>query len=125
MAFGNKNQWQVRIAVLLIFAMGFAAGALSWNFYRSRHVFSPGDRDRFDQVLDRLQLTAEQRTQVDQILSDARTRLVELRKQSEPGREEIRQQTDQRLQSVLTPDQWEQFRQAREAMRGRRRDRGL
>src|SRR5262245_36443525 len=90
MAFGNKNQWQVRIAVLLIFAMGFAAGALSWKFYRSRHAFSPGDRDRFDQVLDRLQLTAEQRTQVDQILSEARTRLIELRKQSEPGRQEIR-----------------------------------
>ncbi|HKX28532.1 MAG TPA: periplasmic heavy metal sensor, partial [Blastocatellia bacterium] len=118
-------QWQVRIAVLLIFAMGFAAGALSWNIYRSRHSFTRPDGDRFDQVLDRLQLTAEQRAQVDQILSDARSRLIELRKQSEPGRQEIRQQTDQRLQSVLTPDQWEQFRQARETMRGRRRDRGL
>jgi Spy/CpxP family protein refolding chaperone len=126
MEIGNKNKWQVRIAVLLIFALGFAAGALSWNIYQSRGRPLNGrpDRDRFDQLLGSLQLTTEQRTQVDQILGDARARLIELRKQSEPGREEIRRQTDQRMQSVLTPQQWEQFRQMREEMRSRRRGRG-
>ncbi len=123
----NKNRRKVRIAVLGIFAIGFVAGALSWNIYRSWNQGrrSEGRRDRYEQMLDRLQLTQEQRVHVDRILSDARAQLVELRKQSEPGMREVRQQTDERLQAVLTPQQWEQFKQMRDEMRGRfRRGRG-
>jgi Spy/CpxP family protein refolding chaperone len=124
---GNKNKWRVRVAVLVIFALGFVAGALSWNIYRSwrwSRTFD-GRRDRYEQMLDRLQLTKEQRTQVDTILTDARAQLMELRKQSEPRMREVRQQTDQRLQSILTPEQWEQFKKMRDEMRGRgRRGRG-
>jgi Spy/CpxP family protein refolding chaperone len=123
----NKNRWKVRIAVLAIFAIGFVSGVLSWNIYRSwsQGRYSEGRRDRYEQMLDRLQLTQEQRVQVDRILSDARTQLVGLRKQSEPAMREVRQQTDERLQAVLTPQQWEQFKQMRNEMRGRfRRGRG-
>jgi Spy/CpxP family protein refolding chaperone len=120
---GNNNKWRVRIAVLVIFALGFVAGALSWNIYRSWRWSRPfeGRRDRYEQMLDRLQLTKEQRTQVENILTDARTKIMELRKQSEPGMREVRQQTDQRLQSILTPEQWEQFKKMRDEMRGRGR----
>jgi Spy/CpxP family protein refolding chaperone len=37
---------------------------------------------------------------------------------------EIREQTDQRLQAVLTPEQWERFKQMRDEMGPRRRRRG-
>jgi Spy/CpxP family protein refolding chaperone len=72
-------------------------------------------------MLDRMRLTPDQKTQVHQILGEARTRLHELRKQSEPQFEEIRRQTDERLQKVLTPEQWTQFQQERDKRRGRRR----
>ncbi len=76
-------------------------------------------------MLDSLQLTAEQKTQVHQILGDTREQLQALRKESEPRVSELRRQTDERLQKVLTPDQWKQFQQEREKMRGGdRRGRG-
>jgi Spy/CpxP family protein refolding chaperone len=122
----NKSKWQLRFAVLAIFALGFAAGALSWNIYRSYRFGRPGDfrRDRFEQMLDRLQLTSEQRPQVEQILNDARTQWMEARRQAEPRMREVREQTDQRLQAVLTTEQWERFKQMRDEMRPRRHRRG-
>jgi Spy/CpxP family protein refolding chaperone len=122
----NKSKWQLRLAVLAIFALGFAAGALSWNIYRSYRFGRMADvrRDRFEQVLDRLQLTSEQRPQVEQILADARTQWIEARRQTEPRMREIREQTDQRLQAVLTPEQWERFKQMRSDIGPRRHRRG-
>jgi Spy/CpxP family protein refolding chaperone len=117
----NKSKWQVRGAVVVIFLLGFAAGALALNGYKrwGRGGAEASRQNRFEQMLDSLQLNADQKTQVHQILGDARQQLQALRKESEPRFEEIRRQTDERLQKVLTPDQWKQFQQEREKMRGR------
>jgi periplasmic protein CpxP/Spy len=114
----NKSKWNLRIAVLAIFALGFVAGALSLNIYRS---YNFSRRGHFEQMLDRLQLTPEQRTQVEKILSDARTQLMDEQRQR---MREVREQTDQRLQTVLTPEQWEKFKQMRGEMGDWRRRRG-
>ena len=119
----NKSKWQVRIASLLIFVLGFAAGALVLSAYK-RFGRSESREGRFAQTLDALKLTAEQKTQVDQILGDTRQQLQELRKESEPRVAEIRRQADERLQKVLTPEQWTQFQQAREKMHNNRDRRG-
>ena len=121
----QKSKWQVRIAAILIFVVGFAAGALALNAYK-RWGRAGGDRtrqDRFEQMLDRLQLSADQKTQVHQILSDTRGQLQSLRKESEPRFEEIRRQADDRLQKVLTAEQWQQFQKERSEMRSRGRRR--
>jgi Spy/CpxP family protein refolding chaperone len=118
----NKKKWQVRLAAILIFLLGFAAGALALNAYKrwSRTgVVSRGDR--FERMLDSLQLNADQRTQVHQILGDTRTQLQAIRKESEPRFSEIRRQADERLQKVLTPEQWKQFEQERDKLRTRDR----
>jgi len=121
----NKSKWQVRAAATIIFLLGFTAGALAFNAYRawSRNRVDQTRRGGFDEMLDRLQLTSEQKTQVHQILGETREQLQTLRKESEPRFNEIRQRTDERLQKVLTPDQWKQFQQQREEMRNRRRGR--
>ena len=72
-------------------------------------------------MLDNLQLSADQKTQVHQILGDTRAQLQAVKKESEPWVAEIRRQADERLQKVLTPEQWKQFQQERDAMRGRGR----
>ena len=122
----TKNKWQLRLAAVLIFLLGAAAGALAPRAYRAwfdtarvpRHV-------RFEQMLDRLQLSAEQRTQVRQIFDDTRGRLGALRKESEPRVDEIRRQADERMQQVLTPEQWQRFQQMMKEGRGSgRRGRG-
>lgn len=119
----RKSKWQVRLAVLMVFILGCAAGALGLNGYQkwSRARAQSTRHERFEQMLNRLQLSNEQRTQVHQILSESREQLQTVRKESEPRFETIRQQADERLQKVLSPDQWRQFQQERDANRGRGR----
>jgi Spy/CpxP family protein refolding chaperone len=120
----KKRKWQVRIAALCIFLLGFAAGALALNAYR-KWERSSDRRPGLDQVLSNLNLNEDQKTQVAQILTDSRQQLQTLRKESEPRFAEIRRQADERLQKVLTPDQWKQFQQERDKTRSRnRRGRG-
>jgi Spy/CpxP family protein refolding chaperone len=114
-----RNRWQVRIAAMIIFVLGFAAGILALNVYR--HVVARADRgDRFEQMADRLQLNEDQKTKVQQIFSDTREQLRALRRESEPKVDEIRSQADGRLQTVLTPEQWQKFQSIRDEMRPRR-----
>ena len=127
MNINSKSKWQVRVAALVIFVLGFSAGALAFNAYQKwSRGQRGGDRPaRFEAMLDRLQLSNEQKTQIQQILDETRQQLSALRKESEPRFDAIRQQADERMQKVLSPEQWKQFQQERDAMRGRgRRGRG-
>ena len=107
----TKNRWQVRVAAVIIFVLGFTAGILALNVYRG--VLRRGEPgNRFDNLANRLNLTADQKTKVQQIFSDTREQI-----------RTVRQQTDERLQTVLTPEQWQQFQKLRDE-RGRRGGRG-
>lgn len=119
----TKSKWQVRLAVFLIFVLGAIAGALATNIYRERRLASSAMGMRgggFERMLDKLNLTADQRAEVSVIFDDARARLTELRNESQPRFREVRKQTDERLQSVLTQEQWEQFKQMMNESRKRR-----
>ena len=117
-----KNRWQVRIAASVIFVLGFAAGILALNVYRT-WARGGESRDRFEQLAERLQLNNEQKTKVQQILGDSREQLRAVRRESEPKMNEIRREADGRLQTVLTPEQWQKFQKIREE-RQRRGGRG-
>lgn len=137
MPIDNLNKWKVAGAVLLIFLLGFSAGALSLNlYYRSRpDQFQrrfDGRRNPYEAIFNRLDLTADQKARAEKILEESRAKmreatrpqmeeLREMRKLAEPRIDEIRQQTDQQLQAVLTAEQWEQFKKLREEIRPRSR----
>lgn len=119
-----QNRWQVRIAAGIIFVLGFVAGVLALNVYRGL-AHTPGPpSNRIEMLAERLQLTEDQKTKVQEIFSDTREQLRALRKESEPRVGEIRRQADGRLQTVLTPEQWQKFQTVREEMRSRRGGRG-
>jgi DNA anti-recombination protein RmuC len=116
-----RNKWQVRLAAVIIFVLGFTAGILAFNVYRGwARGGGRNQADRIEQLATRLQLDADQKTKVQQIFVETRQQLQALRKESEPRVKEIRQQTDQRLQGVLKPEQWQRFQEMRNEMRGRR-----
>lgn len=117
----TRSKWQLRITILVVFLLGFVAGALALNLYGrwARHGPARGD-DRFEQLSKQLQLKDDQKPKVKQIFDDSRERLRALRKESEPRVNEIRQQTDTRLKEVLTTEQWQRFEQMRNDMRSRR-----
>lgn len=118
----TKNRWQVRVAAAIIFVLGFTAGILALNIYRG--LVRADGRDRFEQLSERLNLTADQKTKVQQIFGDTREQLRALHRESEPRMTEIRQQADERLKQVLTEEQWQQFQTMRDETRGRRGGRG-
>jgi Spy/CpxP family protein refolding chaperone len=120
----SRNSWLVRAAALVIFVLGFAAGALAPSAYRAWVRDRPPGGGRIEQMSRRLNLSAEQEAQVRQIFGETRTQLEALRKESEPRFAEIRRQADERLQKVLTPEQWERFRREQEENRLRRGRRG-
>jgi len=119
----TRNRWQVRVAAVIIFVLGFTAGILALNVYRGV-VRGGGPGNRFDQMAERLNLTAEQKTKVQEIFSDTREQLRAVRQETEPRMAEIRRQADGRLQTVLTPEQWQQFQKMRDERERRGGGRG-
>ncbi len=117
----KRNAWLVRVAAVAIFVLGFAAGALAPRAYRAwvRDDAQVSRKDGFEDMSERLKLSPEQKSQVQQIFGDTRSQLQALRKESEPRFAEIRRQADERMRQVLTPEQWEQFQKSRDE--GRRR----
>ena len=115
-----KNRWQVRIAAVIIFVLGFTAGILALNVYRG--LARGGQGNRMDELANRLQLSAEQKTKVQEIFSDTREQLRAARQEMEPRMTEIRRQADGRLQTVLTPEQWEKFQRIRDERQRRGRN---
>ena len=120
-----KNKWQIRLAVIVIFVIGFIAGALAVNFYLARKWSSSASMrgGRFERVFNQLDLTPDQQQKVKAIFEDTRRQLTDIRQESEPRFREVRRQTDERLQAVLTPAQWEQFQKITSESRGRRKAR--
>ena len=118
----TRNRWQVRVAAVIIFVLGFTAGILALNVYRGV-LRGGGPGNRLDNLAERLNLTADQKTKVQEIFSDTREQLRAVRQETEPRMADIRRQADGRLQTVLTPEQWQQFQKMRDE-RGRRGGRG-
>lgn len=118
----SRDKWQVRAAALVIFLLGAAAGMLAPHAYHGWLMREASQsRANVHDVLERLQLNADQKAQVQQIFNDTHEQLRALRRDSESRVAEIRQQADARLQKVLTPEQWQRFQQEREEMHAQRR----
>jgi len=114
----NKFNWQVRIAVLSVFLLGFVAGGLALNAY---HVWfaasSPTKQQRYERIFDQLTLSDEQKTEVQKIVGETREEIQALRKESEPRVKEIRGRADERFQKIFTPEQWQKFQNLRDTLR--------
>ncbi|MDX6711412.1 MAG: hypothetical protein QOH96_2428 [Blastocatellia bacterium] len=105
-----KNKWQIIAAALGVFILGFLAGGFSMNLYRNRQVRPKEDHSpQIKRIIDSLNLSADQKTQVEAIVNDTKSQLRDLRKESQPRVDEIRQKGRARLQTVLTPEQWKQL----------------
>lgn len=80
-------------------------------------------RVRISDIVQQVELTAEQRLQMDKVLEECRHRVVELNRDFRPEFEKIRHQTRADIRSVLTPEQRGKFDQLLEARDKERRDR--
>lgn len=102
-----------------IFLLGFVAGAIALNAY---HLWfgagnQPSKRERFNEVINQLNLDEAQKAEVQKIMVETRDKIQRHRQESEPKMQEIRSETDAQLQKLLTPEQWEKFRQLQDEHR--------
>jgi hypothetical protein len=121
------------IVYTLVFTLGLAAGAMGLRLYeRSYGALAEGrggrfDRERYVSLLTRdVQLTADQRKELDRILDDTREEFAEVRKTIAPQVTEIKERARGRIRAMLTPDQqprFEAFLKAWDAEREQRGDR--
>jgi hypothetical protein len=126
------NSWKVIFATIVIFGAGVVTGGLLVNhvvrpFHRSRPVEpSPTNQvDTVPQVLnpeflkkqfvqqldDKLDLTKEQREQIQKIISQGQQNTHDLWKLVQPQFQVLWHDTRQQIRDVLTPEQRKQFEQ--------------
>ena len=112
-----ETRGKVRLAFVIIFLLGFAAGALSLMLYVRRiEAGRPSawsvrfDRDRYvKQMTEAVGLNPEQMGPLDAILDETREEFLAMRKRLSPQIDEVRQRARDRVRGILHADQQPRF----------------
>lgn len=112
-----ETRAKVGLAFLVVFLLGFAAGALSWSAYSrrgeaTRQAVWTGrfNRERYVQELtEAVRLQPEQMGALNAALDDTREEFLALRRRLQPQFEEVRQRARQRIRGVLNTEQHPRF----------------
>ena len=115
------------LSVAALFFSGIAIGALGMFVYvdsrpvERPHGPFPGPPPRFamEMMADALDLTPEQREQIEEIHHDSRRTAEEIRLEMKPRLEAHIEQTRERMMAILTPEQRERFEEMRSEFGGR------
>jgi Spy/CpxP family protein refolding chaperone len=111
---------------IITFLLGIVVGGAGVLFYGwyGGHWHRGFEKQRIVQRLTReLNLTDAQVKQLDQIVDDSMKRFAELRKQFEPQFDAAREESNNRIRQILTPEQLTKFNEMvrRFEERGKRR----
>lgn len=112
----DSNKWRIRIATLSIFLLGAIAGAFALNAYNLWFGDKPpmSREQRFVKIANELELSEPQQMEMRKVFDETREKMQALRKEDEPRVNEIKAETDGKLQKVMSADQWEKFVKMRE-----------
>lgn len=115
----SKSKWQIRLATLGIFVIGFIAGAFALNAYYLWFgaAKQPTKQERYEDAFNRLGLNETQKAEIQKVFGETRENIQKMRQESEPRLQDIRSQNDEKLQKILTPEQWQAFQQERDQIR--------
>ena len=108
----RKNAVAVLAAVLLIGCLLGAFGAWFWNRQPQSPVDLTGRTVRHDysaEIIDRLQITSEQETQLREIIEDSRRRINACREELQEKMDGIRTDTNARIAAILDENQKNMF----------------
>lgn len=113
----NSFNWKVRMATLGIFLLGCIAGALALNAYQIWFggASNTTKQQRFEKVLDQVELSDTQRAEFQKIMSETREEFKNL--PPNPEVEKVKLRADEKVKKVLTPEQWEKFQRLRDDFR--------
>jgi uncharacterized membrane protein len=108
-----KSKLSVALLGILIFLLGGVAGAVSYYLYCKHLKTSAATIPTVEEVVDgmaqELQLDAQQKQAVKVIISDIRNRYRALSQEFRPRWEELRCESDDRINALLREDQKPRF----------------
>lgn len=128
-----ETRVKVQLAFVIIFLLGFAAGALSLRAFHlqadpARQAIWTGkfNRERYvKELTEAVRLEPEQMGALNAVLDETREDFLALRRRLQPQFEEVRQRARQRIRGVLNAEQqprfeafvkqWDEERRAEEA----------
>ncbi len=135
----SNSQSKARFIVVSVFVIGFAAGALSLNLYERLTSSSrkEGPRGGAEFLIKRMKeevgLNSDQQEQIRKILDETNEKYRELRKELDPSIKPfearfnaVRDESRDRIRSLLTPEQlpkYEEMVAKRDRLREQERDR--
>lgn len=111
------------VAVMALFLVGIVIGILATHMFYARQLRRPGGppmvASRFYAgMLERnLELSPEQRSEIDGILERSHERAQELRHEMGPRVRSLMESTTEEIEAVLSPEQQEDFERMRERHR--------
>jgi Spy/CpxP family protein refolding chaperone len=130
---GNSGNRKAILLVLVVFVLGIALGGvgiyvLTARVQAARAQAIARSPDHMAMFTRDLNLTAEQQTQIQAIISDTRAHYAELHDKFDPEYERVRHEGRQRIREVLTAEQRPKFedllRQIDEERRRRQAEQG-
>jgi hypothetical protein len=105
----TKTRREAAFLVIVVFALGVLLGGLGTHLWGERvwgHQTAPKTRDEIVARLTReVGLTAEQQRQVTAIVDDTRAQWKALYAPVDAQKEQIRQQSREKLRALMTPEQ--------------------
>lgn len=113
------------LSVVAVFIVGMATGIVATHLFYAQKFRRPDGppglvgRHFVDRLESHLDLTADQRRQVDEILERSHAEAETLRHEMQPRLRGLFETTETEIDAILTPEQQEKFRQLRETQRGR------
>lgn len=110
------KKWKVITGIVIIFLLGALAGSAATGIFFKRNVeqvLRGGSKAASELVAKRLskalKLDAAQRSQLDQIVDEARKEMIDVRRQIRPQIRDILNRAQDKVNVMLTPDQREKF----------------
>jgi hypothetical protein len=116
------------LSVIGLFVIGILIGSLGTHLYYAHRLLKPdgppgeGGRIFMDRLLTRLDLTPDQRREIETILDESHARAEEFRRTMAPEVRALMDETHERLMAVLTPEQREIFEEMRRTHHRRARE---
>lgn len=104
---------KAQFIILAAFILGIVVGASGQYLllHRSLNTQVSAPPKTIDELTQRLNLTTEQRNQIDLYLSDARKEFLSLDEEFRPQYKTVRLETRKRISALLTPEQQPLFEQ--------------
>ena len=105
----TKSRREAAFLVFIVFALGILLGGLGTHLWGERvwgRQAAPNSRDEIiGRMTHEVGLTPEQRTQVTAIVDDTRAQWRALYSPLDQKKDDIRQQSREKLRALMTPDQ--------------------